>query len=156
MPKRIMQAEEVEDNSNDCLIIDDQSNHSAEKMKKLEKRMTAQLGTTKFPLKFTTAAAAAAGTSARRIDTTMMTLDTQPQEDDDETMSLPDGNANGDDEVKEVEVVEDDKSDETKIKKAQVDEDKKKQARGEEGKSGKKKSTQKLIQGKQFSCFVSS
>ena len=33
MPKRIMQAEEVEDNSNDCLIIDDKSNHSAEKIK---------------------------------------------------------------------------------------------------------------------------
>ena len=153
MPKRVMQAEEGEDNSNDCLIIDEQSNYSAEKMKKLERRMTAPLGTTKFPLKFTTSAASAAGTSARRMDTTMMTLDTQPQEDDDETKSLPDGNANrDDDEVKEVEVVEDDKSDEAKMKKVQVNEDKKKQAQGDE-KSGKKKPTQKLIQGRHILFF---
>ena len=83
MPKRINENEESKE-SNSCLIIDEDADHSAEKIKKLENRMT------KFPLKFTTDAGTS---SARRIDTTKIVVDSQQPEGDEETKSLPDCSA---------------------------------------------------------------
>ena len=133
MPKRINENEESKESSNSCLIIDEDADHSAEKIKKLENRMT------KFPLKFTTDAGTS---SARRIDTTKIVVDSQQPEGDEETKSLPDCSAydNGE---KPTDVVGCETS----------HQEKKKQMQGQ-GKTEKQKPRQQLIQGKQYPFFL--